>query len=629
MKNLYLVQMSLSLPGSKFRHIPYSVGLLWSYASQFTRITDNYDLKGILFNKEPTQSAVQKIEDPDVIGVSIYTWNYNYSIKLIEEVKRQYPDCTVIVGGPGIPNDPDKAKVFMRTNPEVDFMVHHEGEVVFTDLLDSLLDPLGLDHKDIPSIVYRDDHQIKQNTGSGRIDDLGTIPSPYLTGVFDDLINEYKNNTDIVLNGVMETNRGCPFQCTFCDWGGLTFQKLKKFDIDRVKKEIAWFGVHEVEMIVNADANFGIFKDRDLRIAEHIVSTNKQFGYPKMFDTNYNKNNSELVLQIANTLSTINRRFTVALQSTHEPTLNAIKRGNLETSDLDKILEIAKRNNVVVSTELITGLPLETLDSWKQGIATMIEKGIMVEALPLSLLENSEMNDPAYRAKYGMITHNSELPFGSYVPEYQDVITSTSTISHEEMAELWMFNWITNSMHSLGFTHLISRYMHDHHGISYIDFYDQLLTDFRNDSVLSAITAEFEVYAMNHNYVNFYITSRPEWLTYINNHRRDLMDVLVAMCHSMIRPIDPRIMIRPIDPRIHDLLIYQFMKQATNKKPVAEAIEFKYNWDHWERTGELEHKQTNILFEHPGMGNFYDFENFIAYTRRNSGWMVKTSEVLI
>ena len=46
------------------------------------------------------------------------------------------------------------------------------------------------------------------------------IPSPYLTGVFDDII---ANNPEYVFNATLETNRGCPFACTFCDWGSLTY----------------------------------------------------------------------------------------------------------------------------------------------------------------------------------------------------------------------------------------------------------------------------------------------------------------------------------------------------------------------------------------------------------------------
>ena len=67
--------------------------------------------------------------------------------------------------------------------------------------------------------------------------DLDVLPSPHLTGVFDHIV---KNNSNYKFHMTLETNRGCPYQCTFCDWGSLTYNKIKKFDIDRVFAEIEW-----------------------------------------------------------------------------------------------------------------------------------------------------------------------------------------------------------------------------------------------------------------------------------------------------------------------------------------------------------------------------------------------------
>jgi radical SAM superfamily enzyme YgiQ (UPF0313 family) len=38
-----------------------------------------------------------------------------------------------------------------------------------------------------------------------------------------------------------ETNRGCPFQCTFCDWGSATAAKVNQFELDRLLREVDWF----------------------------------------------------------------------------------------------------------------------------------------------------------------------------------------------------------------------------------------------------------------------------------------------------------------------------------------------------------------------------------------------------
>ena len=67
------------------------------------------------------------------------------------------------------------------------------------------------------------------------------IPSPYLQGVFD--------SYGEVSAAIIESNRGCPFGCTFCDWGSATQQKVRKFDVQRVRDEITWLAQRKVRIL--------------------------------------------------------------------------------------------------------------------------------------------------------------------------------------------------------------------------------------------------------------------------------------------------------------------------------------------------------------------------------------------
>ena len=81
---------------------------------------------------------------------------------------------------------------------------------------------------------------------------------------------------------IIETNRGCPYGCTFCDWGSATLSRIRKFDLERVFAELEWCARNGSTRIGLADANFGIF-ERDVDIAEKIAELKAQYGYPKMF----------------------------------------------------------------------------------------------------------------------------------------------------------------------------------------------------------------------------------------------------------------------------------------------------------------------------------------------------------
>ena len=148
MKRLYLAQINNTFGGQAF--LPYSVGMLWSYAHSFSDLAASYELGDLLFLREPLSRALNRINDPDVLALSCYLWNWNYNMDLITLVKRRYPGCIVICGGPEVPSD---SRGFLEANPDIDFLVHDEGEVTFADLLRALRD--GQQPSSIEGISYR------------------------------------------------------------------------------------------------------------------------------------------------------------------------------------------------------------------------------------------------------------------------------------------------------------------------------------------------------------------------------------------------------------------------------------------------------------------------------------------
>ena len=80
-----------------------------------------------------------------------------------------------------------------------------------------------------------------------------------------------------------ETNRGCPFKCTFCDWGSATASKLRKFEEERLYKEIDYFTEKKIDYINCADSNFGIIK-RDLNLASKLAENKKKFAQKEAED---------------------------------------------------------------------------------------------------------------------------------------------------------------------------------------------------------------------------------------------------------------------------------------------------------------------------------------------------------
>jgi radical SAM superfamily enzyme YgiQ (UPF0313 family) len=137
-------------------YLPYSPGVIWSYANQYKHIQDNYYLGDFVWRRDPIQQSLELIEDSHIVGFSNYIWNKNYNNVLARELKRVNPDVLIIVGGPEPPiTNPD----FFKLYPYVDLVVKQEGEISFRKILEQLLLPT-VDFKSIHGLLVNDKNQL-------------------------------------------------------------------------------------------------------------------------------------------------------------------------------------------------------------------------------------------------------------------------------------------------------------------------------------------------------------------------------------------------------------------------------------------------------------------------------------
>ena len=443
-----LVQINNSFSGQNY--FPYSVGLLQSYTQLHAKTPERYTFLPPVYTRVPVKQAVDQLMPADVIGFSTYVWNINISIEIAKHVKRQKPDTCVVFGGPQVPDD---AEEFLRANAFVDLVCHGEGEQVFLAVLESLP---SMSWADIPSISYLDEAgNCVSHQRAARIKDLSLIPSPYLQGVFRPLMDANPSEQWLAL---WETNRGCPFSCTFCDWGSAVAAKVHRFDLDVLKREIAWFAEHKVEFIFCCDANFGILP-RDYEIVEYAAEIKRQYGYPQALSVQNTKNATERAYRVQKLLNDagLNKGVTISLQSVDNATLEAVKRSNISSQSFEELQRRFTRDRVETYTDLILALPGETYDSFADGISAVIENGQhnRIQFNNLSVLPNAEMANPEYREKYGMISVESEIVniHGSLncseddVSETQELIIATKSMPKEDWIRTRALSWMTALLH--------------------------------------------------------------------------------------------------------------------------------------------------------------------------------------
>src|SRR6185369_11162088 len=333
-----------------------------------------------------------------------------------------------------------------------------------------------------------------------RMRDLEELPSPFMNGVFDHLV---ASNPEEQWIGLWETNRGCPFQCTFCDWGSATAAKVTKFEFDRLHGELNWFADHGIKYIFVCDANFGIQK-RDVEIAQAVADIRSRTGFPHGFSVQNTKNATERAYQTQKILSDagLNKGVALSMQSLDPATLKNIKRDNIS---LETYFELARRftaDKVETYSDIILGLPGETYESFRNGVDKLIRLGQhnRVQFNNLTILPNAEMGNPEYLDRFGMVTVQSEIinihgtreELDDDVAEVQDLVICTDSMPREAWRRTRMFSWMAAFLHFDKLFQMPMMVACEIGGLSYRDIIEAFLDASKEYPVIRSVRDLFE-----------------------------------------------------------------------------------------------------------------------------------------
>jgi len=442
-----MVQISNSF--SNQNYLPYSVGLLQSYAQKFLKDKNRYKFLLPIYTRISVADAVSRLSGSDFILFSAYVWNIRLSLEIAKAIKIKKPETVIVFGGPQIPLNSES---FLKAYTFIDLLCHGEGEKVICLILESTTKQ---DWINIPSVSYLDmKRNYTKTKNAPRIKELDDIPSPYLEGIFDPLMDAYPNEQWLVM---WETNRGCPFSCTFCDWGSATQAIINKFSLERLFKEIDWFKERKIEFVFCCDANFGILK-RDLDIVKYVAKNKLIYGYPKALSVQNTKNATERTYQVQKELTNagLNKGVTLAFQSLNKDTLKNIKRSNISPSTFQELQHRFTKDEIQTYTDLIIGLPGETYNSFINGISTVIENGQhnRIQFSNLSVLPNAEMGSPKYQKKHELkitetkiINIHGRLTDKENIYETQKLVVASKSMPEEDWVKARAFSWMTALLH--------------------------------------------------------------------------------------------------------------------------------------------------------------------------------------
>lgn len=362
---LRVVLLQLPVPNNPQANVPLAAGYLKAYAEAQGL------LEGCSIEILPRQ-LVDRAGDamivaavvarrPDLLGISLYTWNSERSLHILTRIKSLLPELVVVVGGPEVQRD----NTWILEHPAVDLAVIGEGEQTFCDVLRWQLltrkepqedvgqftlasnsdegAPLLPSH--IPGLAFRINGEIVVTETRRGLDDLSVVPSPYLRGYL-----ELKPG-DMAF---VECSRWCPYRCTFCLYGRNMGSKLGKrlFPVERVVAEVAWAKVRGAKAVHFVEANLNLLPYfRELTERLQVLNSERELPlYAELRGEHLHE------LAVAELASAGLRVAEVGLQSANPRALQAVER----RTDLLKWAAGTRRlyeHGIEVLLDVILGLP--------------------------------------------------------------------------------------------------------------------------------------------------------------------------------------------------------------------------------------------------------------------------------
>jgi len=428
----------LSLDSDTFPAAPMTTGGLKAYYQRYGQRSADTDIKIVHFVNRPERmpewltqwvqnelpianAAIAQGLQP-VMGFSVYTWNAAEFLDLMRQVKDICPGLLIVAGGPHV----QKARDYLFSEA-IDVIVLGEGEATLTDFLDA---SDASQWKNIPGLAFvdyscKEKGELISTPERPRFKDLDLLPSA-LDVI--DLCDEQGKPYDCVS---YETSRGCPYKCSFCEWGtGAIGTKMLSFSVDRIEKDWNKLVDAGIRNIWLADSNFGALKS-DVDKARVMCEIKQRTGMPHTFATSWSKKHGPRSQEIVLMLHQHNLlpHYHLALQTLTPLALELCHRENMAANKYEPIAREMAKARVPIACELIWGLIGDNLKDFEKNLDRLFAVFPTINIFGYTLLPGTEFYGK--RDEYKIET----LPVAGYGKAKGEYVVGCFTFPVEEGLE--------------------------------------------------------------------------------------------------------------------------------------------------------------------------------------------------
>lgn len=430
---IYLADLTHTMAAVISDTIPSNIGLIASYARKV--LGHKLDIRLFKYPDKLEQAILA--DPPDVMGCSNYIWNARLADWASRLARRANPEVLTTWGGWNFPMDDPGRAAFLKRMPSCDIHAINEGELAFVEILQRYIagGRAAVLAGPVPGCAALDkDGSLLQGPPLPRIDNLDEVPSPFSTGLLDEFF-------DGKLTPVLETTRGCPFHCNYCNSSQKAYSTVRSFSDEYVMAELEHMGrmaaQHGAGPLIIADTNFGMY-ERDIRISEKINDLRTRFGWPHSILLTTGKNKVDRVLEAVLSLKDI-LVPSISVQSMNPATLEEIGRSNLALPLYRYLADYAEAQGLTIYAETIVPLPLETLDTFWAGTKELLEAGAKKVISYTLQLNNGTiyrcddyLEKHGYEGAYRLIPNAYGIYAGEKVFDMEKVGVATRTMNSQD-----------------------------------------------------------------------------------------------------------------------------------------------------------------------------------------------------
>ncbi len=334
-------------------HIPYLS--LATLAGTVLQCHHDARILDLSISPQPQEDLMKEIRSyqPDVVAITCTTALFPEAKQIADVVLKELPNVTLLTGGAHPSNEP----IRVLEESKFDMAIFGEGEMTLADII------MGKPLNEIPGISYRHKDRIFINQTREFVQNLDELPFPAwhlydLSKYRTPRLTGRKNPV-----GAMETSRGCPYLCTYCNKGVFTI-KWRGKSAQRVVDEMEYMlkcGFKEIHIW---DDMFSTDRDRAKKICDLIIQRGLKFPWNIYNGIRVDSVDQELLNKLKQAGC---YRVSFGVESGNQRVLDGIKKG-IQLEQAKNAFAMAKKANIETMGFFMLGLPDDTEETMQETI---------------------------------------------------------------------------------------------------------------------------------------------------------------------------------------------------------------------------------------------------------------------